>query len=145
MSCMRMSLLFSLTFSLSLLHHSLPLHCQSTKTLGSIRAEQEGYDRVFHSHHPFSPSLSLSCSNTVSPPSARVGGAEQVFAELHKTREKTADHQNTSALYSLSFSQTDTHYSLDSSLHPSLSSPLLSSLSLSLSVSLSLSPSLVQG
>lgn len=64
---------------------------QSTKTLGSIRAQQKGYDKVSHAHCPVP--LSPLLSDIGAPPSAGRRergrpGAEQVFAELHKMRRK---------------------------------------------------------
>lgn len=57
---MRMSLLSVLSLSLSLRCITPFLHTvfQSTKTLGSIRAEQKGYDKVSHTHCPVPLSLS---------------------------------------------------------------------------------------
>lgn len=63
---------------------------QSTKTLGSIRAQQKGYDKVSHAHCPVPRSLPLSplLSDIGARPSA--GRREREKERERKTRSRTS-------------------------------------------------------
>lgn len=81
---------------------------QSTKTLGSIRAQQKGYDKVSHAHCPVPLSLPLSplLSDIGAPPSARRREREReedqeqnkYLLSSTKWGERTAAHQIITAL-----------------------------------------------